>query len=95
MNRYRRWKNKRAVLRWVNEVRVALCGVPLHRLPSGKLSSAMSCPIANSVKTAPCVGLVSTTTYDTVTSQREFEHPPHVQQFVRDFDDGLYPELIA
>ena len=67
----------------------------------GKKNSCYSCPIANYIYSstsrdevkAVLVGLTRTMTVDPAGKWTYFDSPIRIQNFIRDFDAGAYPDL--
>lgn len=94
---------KTDILRYVNRVRETLGDAPLTELPKGRRVSAFDCVLARAIgrDCSTCAEFTAFTLDEEITTLRaagfectdSLEHPVFVQRFVRDFDNGLYPEL--
>lgn len=89
------------ILDWVNEQRKQYgIGAPLAALPKGIPDQACECVLARALGTTEVPALVDeTNTYlrdeSLPCSERVFiDTPDFAAQFIRDFDAGVYPELI-
>lgn len=91
-------------LRWVNELREECLMTPLEDLRPGQRSIAGACPITNSVH--DCFPEPANITTYAILMVFSFENdepielfnaplPNMVFGFVKDFDKGLHPDLLA
>ncbi len=85
------------VLAWINDVRRKyILGAPLAEIPCGKLSTGYTCPIARALKVrGRSGGGYAGSLGVTLPTGTFLEYPEEVCQFVADFDNGEYPELVA
>lgn len=79
------------VLSWVNRMRAKHFGKgPLKTLPKGIQGEGTACPIHNSFWKPYCGGFTGALTHK---GDLIIRHTLYIRDFVRDFDDGKYPEL--
>lgn len=81
------------VLTWVNRTRTKHGLKPLKRLPKGYLVDPTSCVIAKAIKGRARIadGVVNS-----ANGKGEYiKFPKFIRQFITDFDNEQYPNLIA
>lgn len=97
------------VLRAVNRGRVAIGRQPLKKMPKGYKNRPGSCPLANALRVThvgvlavsartPSNAMALAAAWGTEVPALDDARvylPPELSNFVCDFDDGAYPELIA
>lgn len=95
-------ENLRPVLTWVNEQRAKhSIGKPLDELPQGRVGDACKCPLALCFGTDAAHASVTrsnTKLHDCSTHPDDcvvIEHPSFIDEFIRVFDEGGYPSLLA
>lgn len=81
-------------LNWVNTFRATLGLNPLPELPKGERQSAPSCPIARAVADGLPYDVRKPVVHGgrLYLGAREAPLPGHVKVWVREFDQGLFPE---
>lgn len=90
---------KAATLDWVNIARSEFGEPPLDGLPRGRIGSGSNCAIARCFHLMRSAAHIGThVLYSCFVSRGGFmasiHHPSPVQQFIRMFDGGMFPELI-
>lgn len=79
---------KERVLDWCNDIRLRFGDqVMLKALPAGIQNRSCECPVARACKAL--VGVITLTR-----DEKTIEMPSYISDFVCDFDDGYFPELI-
>lgn len=81
-------------LRWCNSQRKKQGLRPLKALPKGKLSDPVSCPCGKASKLEVFCSAAYPPDYSIDDPKGRIKLPVSVQLFVRDFDNGLFPELV-
>lgn len=96
------------ILAYVNRVRKAQGKEPLQELPKGSRVDAECCPVGKGMglSTAQTTFMCGDVGQAELLAQRlrldlyrpgsaEVRHPRYVTEWIRRFDDGKYPELVA
>lgn len=93
---------KDATLAWVNHEREARgIGPALEELPKGFVNNGWRCPIANALGSGAGLDVfvcASRGVHYYELEDRPYAHtdiPPYVEQFIRAFDQDVFPELLA
>jgi hypothetical protein len=88
-------RQHKRVLAYVNRLRAELGESPLDALPRGVCGKAEICPIANALPKPASVDVSGIYVYENDVWECVAEPPAYVVDWIRSFDDGRYPELIA
>lgn len=89
---------KKRVLSAVNALRAedrTLRSEPIKQLPKGDQMIAWACPLARALNEGNMRDTVDVIGSTYRTNRLPVPLPTVLSQFVRDFDEGKYPELVA
>ncbi len=87
------------VIKHVNRIREAMGHNPIEVLSKGRRMIGCDCPISRSIPGHVNVGKIRITLENSIfwdgMATPEIEHPGYIKDFIRAFDKGCYPDLIA
>lgn len=88
-------KYERTALKFANKIRKLTGQPPIEQLPTGRVQSARSCPIAMALSNGVRFSILHDTAefrYERIDG--EISLPADVASFIERFDDKQYPHLI-